>query len=102
MTDVSIYSEFADDPEFQELLTMFMESMAEQQTHLNDAFMAGDLDQVREVSHKIKGSGAGYGFPELTDLAASLEVSSRERLDDRVETDFNALQDYLNRLLAGT
>ncbi len=102
MPETSIYSEFADDPDFQELLTEFRDGMPAHQAALNSAYAESDWDRLREVSHELKGCGGGYGFPKLTNLAAQLEVSSRDRLTDRIEADLNALQDYLDRLVAGT
>lgn len=102
MAESSVHSEFANDPDFRELLTMFTDGLPEHQTALNDAFAAADWGRLREVSHQLKGCGAGYGFPGLTDLAAQLEYSSRDRDESRIETDLNALQDYLDRLITGT
>jgi len=35
----------------------------------------GDLDELRRLLHQLKGSGAGYGFPKITELAARAEAS---------------------------
>ena len=102
MPETSIFSEFTDDPGFRELMDAFMAGLPDHQKALTEAFAASDWDHLREEAHELKGSGGGYGFPKLTDLAAQLEISSRERLTDRIEADFNALQDYLDRLVTGT
>jgi PAS domain S-box-containing protein len=37
---------------------------------------AGDCDRVRGCAHDIKGSGASYGFPPLTEMARQLEQAA--------------------------
>ena len=34
---------------------------------------AGDLDELKRVLHQMKGSGSGFGFPRLTELAGQAE-----------------------------
>jgi signal transduction histidine kinase/CheY-like chemotaxis protein/HPt (histidine-containing phosphotransfer) domain-containing protein len=37
------------------------------------ALDARDFDAIKKLAHKMKGTGAGYGFPRLTELGAELE-----------------------------
>ena len=36
---------------------------------------AGNLDELRRMIHQLKGAGAGYGFPTITQTAARAEAS---------------------------
>jgi PAS domain S-box-containing protein len=38
-----------------------------------------DFEQLRLIAHDIKGTGAAYGFPDLTRLSALIEESARDR-----------------------
>ncbi|MGD1069647.1 MAG: ATP-binding protein [Bryobacteraceae bacterium] len=40
------------------------------------ALNAGDFDAIKKLAHKMKGTGAGYGFPRLTELGAELEKAA--------------------------
>jgi CheY-like chemotaxis protein len=40
------------------------------------ALIASDFATIRDLAHKMKGTGAGYGFPVLTELGASLETAA--------------------------
>jgi signal transduction histidine kinase/ActR/RegA family two-component response regulator/HPt (histidine-containing phosphotransfer) domain-containing protein len=42
---------------------------------------AGDIDQLRRMVHQLKGSGAGYGFPQITQTAASAETVLKSSID---------------------
>lgn len=39
------------------------------------------LEQVRFVSHKLAGSGATFGFPEVTEIAREIETAAQEVLE---------------------
>jgi len=42
-----------------------------------------DLDELRFAAHKIAGSAGSYGFPEISDLARSIDRSIKK---DKVST----------------
>jgi signal transduction histidine kinase/DNA-binding response OmpR family regulator len=44
---------------------------------------AGEIEELRRLAHQLKGAGAGYGFPQITETAARVEslIKSSERLD---------------------
>jgi len=44
---------------------------------LQDAIQRLDFDFVRVYGHRMKGCGAPYGFPKLTETGAALEQSAR-------------------------
>ena len=41
----------------------------------------GRFDAVRRVEHRMKGTAAPYGFPEITDLAAGLKAAATAGAD---------------------
>lgn len=68
-----IRSEYADDPDFTDLLRAFAADLPDRVTDLRMAFDAGAIDDLRIRAHQLKGAGGGYGYPELTHLARELE-----------------------------
>jgi HPt (histidine-containing phosphotransfer) domain-containing protein len=44
---------------------------------LKDGIERLDYDFVRVYGHRMKGCGAAYGFPELTETGASLEQAAK-------------------------
>jgi CheY-like chemotaxis protein len=59
---------------------------------------AGDFDQLREIAHKMAGSGGLYGFQRVTELGALLEASARVADRAGVEEHLKALRVYLARV----
>jgi diguanylate cyclase (GGDEF)-like protein len=43
-------------------------------------------DSLRRIAHSLRGSGATYGFPEITEAARELEEASEQELGARAET----------------
>lgn len=37
---------------------------------------SGDLESIRLLAHKMKGTGTGYGFPALTKLGGAIESAA--------------------------
>jgi len=93
-----VYSAFADDPDYADLLKMFVETMSEKRQTVQDAFGAGDLDGVRTQAHQLKGAGGGYGFNGLSSVAAELEEACKAGDIDRVGLALDHLIGYLDRL----
>jgi HPt (histidine-containing phosphotransfer) domain-containing protein len=94
----AVISGFADDPDFQDLLEMFAESISRQRQELEASHRDGDVQQLQALAHTLKGAGGGYGFPEMTTLAAELENACKS--DDRplVDVRVPVLLDYLGRI----
>jgi signal transduction histidine kinase/DNA-binding response OmpR family regulator len=68
-------SVYADDPDMVELIKLYVEGLPEEVAKLTSLIEAGQLDALRRVTHQLKGSGGGYGFGRITDLAALAEQS---------------------------
>jgi len=93
-----VYSDFADDPDFEELLEMFAETIEERQGQLRQQFRDGSVDEMRVTAHQLKGAGGGYGFDGLSSAAAQLEEACKENDVDRVGESLDALLGYMQRI----
>ncbi len=68
-----IVSELSSDPDMVELVEMFVDELPEKMEAFKSALEAGEIDTLRSLSHQLKGSGGGYGFPSITLAARQLE-----------------------------
>lgn len=104
-----LFSEFANDPDMQELVEMFVSELPERVDGIVSAFDGHKIDDLKRMAHQLKGAGGGYGFPTIGEAAGNLE-SSLGRLDDRGEasnveqitSQVNELVKLCNRASAGT
>lgn len=82
--------------ELQELVPEYLSSVrvcAEKMVHL---LGSSQFDNIQRLAHNIRGTGASYGFPELTRLAAAIERSAQSRDPHTVESELAQITSFLN------
>jgi HPt (histidine-containing phosphotransfer) domain-containing protein len=62
------------------------------------ALAAGDFDAVRMLGHKMKGTGAGYGFPVLTEIGDAIEQAALKKDAGSVAAQVDRLAWYAGRV----
>ncbi|HEX4070313.1 MAG TPA: Hpt domain-containing protein [Planctomycetaceae bacterium] len=93
-----VRSTFADDEDFVELLRAFADTIPEKQQTVLELRRAGSFDELRRWAHQLKGAAGGYGFPELTEVAAELEQACKAQDADRITLGVDSVLDYLKRI----
>jgi HPt (histidine-containing phosphotransfer) domain-containing protein len=91
----AVRSDYADDPEYRELLELFLAAVPEHRRQLQDAHRAANLDALWRRAHQLKGAGAGYGFRELSLRAAALEAACKSTDDARIAATLDSLLAHL-------
>ncbi|HET6423151.1 MAG TPA: Hpt domain-containing protein [Planctomycetaceae bacterium] len=96
-----LVSRFRDDLDFRELLEEFVAATPERTQAFTAAFAAGQLDEVRRQAHQLKGSGGGYGYDRLSEVAAELEHACKEPQPqiDTVAELLDRVLDHLQRVV---
>ena len=82
-----IRSAFENDPDMLEIVREFASELPARIAKLESLLAAGALAELQTLAHQLKGAGGGYGFPQITDLAASLESALKQGLDVPVVKD---------------
>jgi HPt (histidine-containing phosphotransfer) domain-containing protein len=62
---------------------------------LQTALAAAEFEILRVSGHRLKGTGAAYGFPPLTVIGASIEQAARGRDAGELQSRIAELEDYL-------
>ncbi len=68
----------APDDEIRQFLPMFVAELPSHLQQISIALAEKDCALLAEIVHQLKGSGGMYGYPELTDLATSVEQRIKE------------------------
>lgn len=89
--DGPITSEFADDPDMEVLIAEFVASLSGRARAILDHIDQGAIEQARSMAHQLKGAGGGYGFPQVTDAARTVDMAIRERRIDDAQVAAQAL-----------
>lgn len=64
------------EPGMEDVVPSYLEKRRKEIPQYRQALENGDFDAIRMLGHKMKGTGAGYGFAELTSLGAALEQAA--------------------------
>lgn len=68
-----LISTYSNDQEIRGLVIEFINEMPKRIRTANEAFMRGDRLRLQLWAHQIKGGAGGYGFLEISNIAAELE-----------------------------
>lgn len=95
-----IYSSMREESDFAEILPFFVDELPEKQALLSDLARAEDVENLQHEAHKLRGSAGGYGFAELSELAARLEESCKSAPRDvaAILRNLDELLDHLGRV----
>lgn len=74
-TTDTINSKLSVDPDFREIVEMFVSEIPDRVAALVGAYDGRQWADLRRGAHQLKGAGGGYGYPELTTVASQLEYA---------------------------
>ncbi|MDH3441305.1 MAG: Hpt domain-containing protein [Gammaproteobacteria bacterium] len=83
------------DPFSRQLVVQYLGRRKADVDRLRQALVAGDYDLIRVTGHNMSGSGAAYGFGQVSEVGAALERAAKA--GDTAGID--GLIDRLNSLL---
>ena len=79
--DQRLISTYADDPDMIEAIAEFIDGLPAQVAEMQACLEHSNLQQLQTMVHQLKGAGGGYGFDELTRLAAAVEIAIKQCQD---------------------
>ena len=75
--DEPLFSTLRMRPALAPLTREFALALPEVAADLESSLAADQIEVVRKLAHRLKGSAGGYGFPEIMQVATALEASAR-------------------------
>lgn len=84
-------SEYADDPDLRDIVMMFVDELPKRVLAVKAAFEARDLEQLKTLTHQMRGSAGGYGFGTIGTTAEEIELellgeqSNLSLIQERIE-----------------
>ena len=96
MNDMTITVTVAKDLE--DLIPTFMTNRNKEVETLRTALGAGDMEQLRQLGHRMKGVGNSYGFEQISVLGKQIEDGARAKDHAGLEARIGEYTDYLARV----
>ncbi|MFC1513186.1 Hpt domain-containing protein [Thermodesulfobacteriota bacterium] len=83
------------DEDLFDLIPGYLSNRRQDIESMRDCLATGDFEAIRVVGHSMKGSGAGYGFDEITAIGAQIEQVAKANDGFAVSELISRLDDYL-------
>jgi PAS domain S-box-containing protein len=86
------------DARLRAVIPEYLESRRVDLRTMLEALERSDHETIRELGHKMHGSGSGYGFPRITEIGAAIESAAREHRADEIRWRVKELSSYLDQV----
>jgi HPt (histidine-containing phosphotransfer) domain-containing protein len=97
-----LYSTLGGDPDLGDLVTLFVDEMAERVANIMDLLNRCEWEGLRRAAHQIKGAAGSYGFSTITSCAGKLEFAIRDQApEENIRQATEELVSMCNRARAG-
>lgn len=99
-TEKKIGSELLrDDASLEDVVLAFVDGLKDRISVMEAAASEGDFETLRSSAHQLKGSGGGYGYPVLTEKAATLEQEAKAQATDECVAALDELKGLCGRIV---
>ena len=88
-----------EDASYADIVVQFVDGLSGRLTTMEDALREADFEALRAAAHKLKGSGGGYGYPILTELARRLEKEAKAKSLDACARQVDELKELSKRVV---
>jgi two-component system sensor histidine kinase/response regulator len=82
----------------EEIVPNYLNGRREEVPLLSELLAGCDFERIRILAHNMKGSGAPYGFPKLTEIGAAMEHAAKEVNISELSEQLKSLAEYLERV----
>lgn len=86
------------DRELEEIVPGYLENRRKDVTNIRQSLEKGDMEAIRTLGHRMKGSGAGYGFAMITEIGRAMEIAAKEDNVEKILQGVNELESYIQRV----
>ena len=91
------------DPEFKALILEYLEYLDTSIKEIINTHMVDkNFPVIRKFGHNLKGTGAGYGFSEFTEIGKKIEFAARDEEYDELMNLIPEFENMLNNVLQGS
>src|SRR6185503_17718812 len=84
--------------DLEDLIPTFMANRTKELGTLSVALGAGDMEQLRQLGHRMKGVGNSYGFEQISGLGKQIEDHAKIKDLTGLQTLITEYTDYLARV----
>ena len=84
--------------DLEDLIPTFMTNRTKELETLRTALGAGDMEQLRQLGHRMKGVGNSYGFAQVSDFGKYVEDGARSGDRTLLESTITRYNEFLAKV----
>jgi HPt (histidine-containing phosphotransfer) domain-containing protein len=84
--------------ELEDIVPGYLVSRKKEVSEMTELLAACDFERLSILSHNLKGTARGYGFPDLVKMGSALEQSANQMDSGTLSTQITDLGNYLQRV----
>jgi HPt (histidine-containing phosphotransfer) domain-containing protein len=85
--------------DLEDLIPMFMSNRKKEIENLKAALAASNYEEMRQIGHRMKGSGRSYGFATITEIGKRIEDGARGSDGAALAVCLDEYVDYLDKVV---
>ena len=85
-------------PEFKDLILRYLKNKKIECVLIKKNLRDGNLDDIWNLGHKMKGSGKMFGFEKITEIGRALEKASEKGDFKQIEELYHQLSEYIESI----
>ena len=82
--------------QIRDLLPGYIENRCQELLTLKEFIAGKDFPSISRIGHRLKGNGAMYGFPQLSEIGAALEIAANDQDFEKTVTLIASIEPILN------
>ncbi|MBF0138733.1 MAG: Hpt domain-containing protein [Magnetococcales bacterium] len=86
------------DRDLEDIAPGYLENRRKDAEMISVALERSDFEALKMIGHRMKGSGAGYGFQRITDIGTQLEQAATLQNRQTARDSLDQLVDYLDAI----
>ena len=84
--------------DFAEFIPEFIQDIQQDIREMDNALQAENYEVIRQISHKLKGVGGGYGLDEVSTIARQIEIGGKQEEYGITRKELDVLKHYLEHI----
>lgn len=85
--------------DLEDLVPMFMLNRKKEIENLRAALAASNFEEMRQIGHRMKGSGRSYGFAAISEIGKRIEEGARGSDGAAIAACLEEYGDYLDKVV---
>ena len=86
------------DNDLADLIPGYLENRSKDVETINHLIAGGNIEEIKVLAHRMKGSGGGYGFDQITEIGKNMENAAKNSDIPQIIVQVKELQNFLNNV----